>query len=106
LTGALLKARPKLPALPSPVLITLAGKGINRKCTVAAFLPRRQTKMSAATAFIDDRQTLLTESAAIAAHYSNALKSTLALFVFGILTDDHDPPFSFDDLALFADRFY
>jgi hypothetical protein len=35
----------------------------------------------------------------------NALSLTLTLFVLRILTNDHDSPFSLDDLAFFADRF-
>jgi hypothetical protein len=36
----------------------------------------------------------------------NPGKSTLALFVFWILTDNSDRSFSFDDLAFLADRLY
>ena len=32
--------------------------------------------------------------------------SALALFVFGILTDDHDVAFSLDNLTFITDRFY
>jgi len=68
--------------------------------------------------FIDDRQLLLTERAAAAAltsltpqkrraHKQGLCEySALLLLVLGILTDNHDLPFSLDDLTLFANRFY